>query len=303
MHDSPVLKSVLDAFHRFLIPCEFEILVVANLENPKIMELVKNYPRGRYLCAGILGVNHARNFGLKEAQYKYSYFLDSDCLVNDPEFFVSLHKELVGLKNDKCFVGGPYRLSLNFNLFDQSYFQIQKKWLASGILDSDNCSAFLLGGNFGGLTQELHKHLFDPQIVFGGSETEFFLRLHRIGYICHFRPQLAIQHMTSMSLKSLLSKAYKQGRGAAYIQAKSLGFKSQYLQAEEPLPPQVSVRFWISVYYVFFQYSLLWHLPLKDKWQFLCAKLKSWLIAPELARKNLVSRLVALIGLHLNSKK
>lgn len=300
---SPGLKNVLESFSYFSIPCDFEVLVVANLEDSNIEELVQDYSFARYLCSGVLGVNHARNLGIQHAKYEFIYFFDDDCWVKDPDFFVLLYKELQSFENKKCFVGGPYQLSPTANVFDQAYFQIQKRWLASGLLDSDNRCVFLLGGNFGGFTLEMRKHLLDPQIIFGGSETEFFLRLHRIGYNCYFRPRLAVQHQTSMGLMSLISKAYKQGRGAAYIRAKSLGFQSHYLRVEEQPPKQSQVRYGMSFYYFLFRMSFFWNLPRNLKWQLMGSRLKNWLMAPELARKNLMSRFVALVGIHLNSKK
>lgn len=297
------LRFVLQSIQQIPCPVDYEILVVANLEDLEVKTLVSEFSQARYLSTGLVGVNHARNLGLQQARFEFSYFFDDDCVLVDSDFFSCLLTEFQTMAQTKSFVGGPYLLKPNSGVCDQAYFQIQQQWLQLGLLDATGRCAFLLGGNFGGRTLEMRKHLFDPMIVFGGSETEFFLRLYRIGFVCRYSTKLRVLHQTSLTAKKLMIKAYKQGRGAAYLRRHSLDFQSNYLQPQMQLERNPSVRLWKNIYGIVFHMSYLWHLPSPAQLHWLRTKILNYLQKPELLRRNIMSRFVALIGLHLNSKK
>lgn len=166
------------------------------------------------------GVNRARQAGLDRSAAKYILFLDADCLFNNAQ---SIHSWLQMFQSepDLFAVGGYYQADrLEMSFFQKQYFLMQNNWVYSGQLKS-GFSLFLLGGFFM-LNRELalkQQIQFDPEIVFGGSEKEFFIQ----AYLKKLKVRLtsdAIVHRYDQSGWQYIQKTYKQGRGQAYIDQK-----------------------------------------------------------------------------------
>ena len=168
------------------------------------------------------GVNIARNFGLSRAKFSVALFLDDDCELSNPHFLEE-HIRLHSLHEQIFAIGGAYLLPASAKYFDQIYNYIQIKWFISGVQDTQLSSKtqYLLGGNFSIKLETVkdRKLKFDENILYGGSEYEFFRKANIIG-LKMLTNGLDVIHHTQESLLSLTRKIFKQGRGKAYIDGK-----------------------------------------------------------------------------------
>jgi hypothetical protein len=216
-------------------------------------------------------VNRARNKGLELSKFDIVYFLDDDCelhLTDTLAMFLKLHK-----KHPDIFAfGGGYRLNEARGVFDDIYNYIQMSWFVSGQdtgVDSILRTGHLLGGNFS-LKRPLavkYNLQFDPGIIYGGSELDFFKQAVAAG-LKLAAVDIDVTHNTDESLLSVAKKVYKQGRGKCHI--------DQKFGVEKKTPPAfaggkyVFIRqlysycFWLGYYGVNGQRrKLSWHV-LKD---------------------------------------
>lgn len=186
-----------------------EVIVVSNLKDQVLEEKIHSkYPGVRLFHTGVIGVNTARNLGLKKAMAKRVYFLDDDVLLNNP-----LHlKNMLTVADENpatAAIGGNYRLDPKAKIVDQVYHGICTSWIKK-----KSHSVYLLGGNTLYQTQNFKGHYsFNESITFGGSETELNLRLYNDGHSFYFSDKLTIDHHTDLSGFSLISKAIRQGMG------------------------------------------------------------------------------------------
>lgn len=166
------------------------------------------------------GVNSARNAGLLGAKTDIVLFLDDDCVIQDSDF-LGRHLEFHRTHPEAFAAGGDYLVRKNAGFLESVYVSSQREWLLSGRNPITQEAQFLLGGNFS-LKRDLamkSRLLFDEAIVYGGSETEFFVHAKNLGLKC-FYINASISHDCQMSLVEYLRKAYKQGQGKAYREIK-----------------------------------------------------------------------------------
>lgn len=196
----------------------FEVIVVSNLKDPELGKQIRTRKdlryRVRYFEVGKLGVNLARNLGIENSQGSLVYFLDDDCVLDDPKTFsnvVRLHDQWKGVVG----IGGRYHIDRGAAHVDQVYQWIQDLWLQSGIRTAPE-TIYLIGGNASYKKEALGEELrFDERIVYGGSETELNLRLIQKGFRLRFSCDLKVLHCPKTTLIGLLRKGFKQGISAA----------------------------------------------------------------------------------------
>lgn len=199
-----------------------EVLVIFNPPNPRNL-IVDQFPQLRlrqFQCE--VGVNRARNLGQQMSLGDYILFLDDDCEVSDSSLL--LHHEHFHRTRPWAFaIGGFYR-NLNSDRLSKAYAGIQENWLRVNKLSSDGEAQCLLGGHFS-IKNSANLPLFDETIIYGGSETEYFFRLKKMGYRFQLIDQY-VDHRPSLGFWSFLRKAYKQGFT-----------KSRLVRAQEGLEP------------------------------------------------------------------
>jgi glycosyltransferase involved in cell wall biosynthesis len=155
-----------------------------------------------------LGVNRARNRGIEEAQGDLLFFFDDDCIVLNESHFVA-HENLHALNTEVVAWGGYYK-NLGHTEIDEAYNKIQNRWLDM-CLNPENGNHFsLLGGNFS-FKRSAVTELFDPEILYGGAETDFFFRMNRKGYQFKFT-EMSVGHAPNLTLKKFITKAQLQAR-------------------------------------------------------------------------------------------
>ena len=206
----------------------FEVIVVVNgtksqgtdAEFQQFSTLFGPFLKFQFLTQ--MGVNVARNAGLKQAQAAIVLFLDDDCELNEP-YFLSRHISFHHKHPAVFATGGGYQVPLGAGRLDEVYNLIQMHWFGSGLNypGQNEITRYLLGGNFSikARSTDPQKLIFDEQIIYGGSEAEFFKRAGLLKLELRAN-SFDVLHHTRENIFSLTRKLYKQGRGKALIEEK-----------------------------------------------------------------------------------
>lgn len=159
-----------------------------------------------FRASQLKNVNSARNLGVKYAQSDIILFLDDDVIPENKNLFLHVAK----LKKDSGIEGGLYLFNLKQNLIDVAYTLIANQWILSGEIYSANFH--LVGGLMWGHRDHFtFDGGFDEAIAFGGSETEFLLRVAKSGLIpIQLFPAIRAFHLCHLSIHGLRKKAMKQ---------------------------------------------------------------------------------------------
>ncbi len=202
---------------------KIEVLIIGNFYDAYSARLVAAFAAERlpvrYCYTGKLGVNRARNLGLREAHGEIVIFLDDDCLLRDRDF-CDRHYWLHHTYCEMIAVGGGYLRTGKTNCYEQAYHANMLEWLARskiGGIETVN----LLGGNVSYKRKLLLEGgwCFNDDIVFGGAETEFHGRLFRSGYRLGYFSGLDVYHKGRLGLVKFCQKAFYQGKTYGYREA------------------------------------------------------------------------------------
>jgi glycosyltransferase involved in cell wall biosynthesis len=186
-----------------------EILVIINPPQPSFELHVPDALRAiTKLLFSEAGVNCARNRGIEEAKGDLLFFFDDDCVILAENHFAE-HERLHRQEPHTIAWGGHYK-NLGRSEIDEAYNRIQNRWLDMCFNPEDGSHFSLLGGNFS-IKRKLITELFNPEIVYGGSETDFFLRLYQKGGRFKFTP-IPVGHNPSLTLKKFITKAQLQAK-------------------------------------------------------------------------------------------
>ncbi len=222
------------------------------------------------------GVNVARNLGAQRAQAEILFFLDDDEVIHDPQLFKKhLAKHLA--KPDLIGLGGLYELARPTGLWSRAYHQIQTDWLISGeALDGSNYH--LLGGHISFKRKIFAQHQFEEEIIFGGAETEFLLRLQGLGFQCRLQLDWSILHAHNINFASFVKKAFRQGRSHRKYSFIDLDTLRRKLLLPEQFKSEKGVAIWVAMKLYSLAFNLgrnnvkgirLPRLSLKDSFTFL----------------------------------
>ncbi len=194
---------------------EFEVIIVSNLEDSFIENLKFHPLAGRLniktFISG-LGVNKARNLGLQKARGSVSFLLDDDCKIIDLQCFSKiLHWH--GNHPRAVAIGGVYETDPEASAIDIAYNLLARAWQSHSVY-KDHESSRLVGGCVSYKTKKLLDcgQLFDENIHFGGTESEFHRRLNRQGLQTLFFESLYVQHKTRLKTFQLIRRAYCQAK-------------------------------------------------------------------------------------------
>lgn len=208
-----------------------EIILVNNSTNAKCLRdrSLAEHPQVREVWEPRLGLSHARNRGIKEAQNEWLCYLDDDTRILK-DFFLRINWVVANFNFD-CF-GGTY----------QAWYKYGKpKWLPEGFGTKEyiaNTITMLtepqLSGGIFLIKKTVIEQLngFDSQLGMSaqiryGEETELQMRLLQKSYSVGFDPLLIVDHaVLPHKLKLLwhLKSRYAHGRdGQAIRKDKSFG--------------------------------------------------------------------------------
>lgn len=196
-------------------PEEFEVIVASNLEDPESETVVESH-RSRlrnlhYFVTGIKGSNRARNKGLENACGEVAYFVDDDCVFTHPFLLKQIYQahqedpEVVAM-------GGGYLTPLHATAVERAFGMICEKWLHRRSLP-DQRVYNLVGGNISYKREVLKNNnlWFNPDIEYGGAETELHARIFQAGFKMVFKPEWRLEHRARVTGPDLLRKAFLQG--------------------------------------------------------------------------------------------
>lgn len=220
----------------------FEVLVVANppQRNCKLDTSRLSYPV--QLLTSEAGANHARRTGLRAAKAPIVLFLDDDCWIEDPQL-LETHFHLHAHHPDISGFGGLYALPPRSNRWGRAYHHLQNRWLWESRLPYGG-QLHLLGGHASYKKPLFDEENFDPGWIFGGTETEFQLRLAQRKRKLSLQPDLKVFHEGHLSLAAFLRKAFLQGVGQARIRERHPSPISYRFFDQGPSRPE-SFPFWI----------------------------------------------------------
>jgi glycosyltransferase involved in cell wall biosynthesis len=222
--------------------------VVLNPSSDKLDDFEKAYPDLEIrVLKSSAGVNSARNQGLKESRSDLLIFLDDDCWISNSSY-LNAHEQLHRENPHVLAIGGYYKTDSRAPLA-RAYHEIQTRWLQMNCQGRFGFSRTLLGGNFS-LKKAPFSFTFDPTILYGGSETEFFLRLGSQGHQ-FLLVDLPVEHDPKLSGASFARKARLQGRTHRMLIERGLLAESSWIfwNSQE-------LRFYHSLYRWFFGGSI-----------------------------------------------
>ncbi|MEZ4872192.1 MAG: glycosyltransferase family 2 protein [Bdellovibrionales bacterium] len=193
---------------------QLEVLVVSNLNDPQLDEILAKswtFPVKGFV-SGVIGVNAARNTGVRLASGDWFYFVDDDCRFIHPDHLSRLHQIIRTTREPIVGVGGGYTIADKSSLADIAYMLTCQHWL--DMSKTDEGDFHLVGGN-ACICRKIFDagYTYNESILFGGAETEFNLRLCGQGFRFNYNSKLNLLHETKMTLGSLCRKAFLQGMG------------------------------------------------------------------------------------------
>lgn len=197
---------------------DMEVLVVTNFADPKLTAELKGSTKPiQLLVANKRGVNASRNLGLERSRGSVILFLDDDCVLHKRDFLrrvLNAHRDFP----DVQVIGGSYESSPQAKFAQHAYNLISTSWCEAHQYTLNHTWA-LLGGNISyksSVRDGIYR--FNEGIAYGGSETEFHVRLFEKGFQMKYMPELAVEHTPEVSSRHIFYKAIKQAETAHYFQ-------------------------------------------------------------------------------------
>jgi len=216
------VEKLLESLLRLDYPSEkLEIITVDGSSTDGTREIIAKYPVKLITEPG-LGLNHARNLGLKNASGTIIAFTDGDCTV--PRDWIY---KIVRNFNDKTVgaVGGTVVPHNPENLYAH-YGQdslipvmpvVQKKVVLDRVW-----FPYPVGCNMAFRREALEKiGGFDPEFKIGYDEIDTLDRLVRQGFKISCDPEVTVEHFHRSTLKSLLRQWFRYGIGQALFRKKT----------------------------------------------------------------------------------
>lgn len=185
-----------------------------------IKNFVAKFENLVYIKSSALGVNAARNEGLRAAQSQILVFLDDDCELPDQTWLVRIWKRFSDFPQADA-IGGGYELKNKENIFFVCHNKFTNFYVKKNRLNA-NMTKALLGGNLA-LRKEVFGDVgyFDEHIVYGSAETEFNERFLKKEKRMYYFDDLSVYHLLAdRKFIQYLAKNFKRGQGMAYIDIK-----------------------------------------------------------------------------------
>lgn len=217
------LRRCLEAF--MLLPDDGqEYLVIDNCPaTDATEELVKNYPKVRYVREDVPGSSAARNRALREAKHEFVAFTDDDA-VPDPNWL----RSLLGNFSDPrvmCVTGLIMPLELETEA--QEWFERYSphgRGFERRIFDGAHCNPLIVSPVGVSASMALRKSsiesigLFDEALgagtpTVGGEDCELFARILRSGYCIVYEPRALSWHRHRRTWEELQKTLHGYGIG------------------------------------------------------------------------------------------
>ena len=252
---------------------DLQVLLISNLKDEKLREQIPYWKSlffdFKYRELGCVGVNKARNMGIRFSAGDILYFLDDDCLLPNKNHLRNLVLEHE--RNPSVIgIGGSYKALESFYGLEKFYHEHSQKWIENFVSSGKETSQ-LVGGNASYKREIFDKGFyFDPLIAFGGSEEGFNRSLKGAGYTLLYSEKLWLFHVVELKLLFFIKKSFKQGLGLFKNRYKS-GQTISNLQdiKKEWAFLSGEFSFYSVVYNLFFKLGYFWGLSYFIKGNFL----------------------------------
>lgn len=221
------IKDLLDSLMRVDYEKDkLEIIVVDGNSTDATMEIVSKYPV-KLVTEERLGVNVARNTGIKNSSGEIIAFTDYDCVV--PENWV---KAIVSNFQDPevgCVGGKILRYNNDFwsRYADESLMPVMRIFKKRKIIDRIKSPFYYpVGCNFAVRREAIKKvGFFDERFTYGFDELEFAERICGEGYKIVLTPDVMVRHKHRSTLSELMKQTFRYGQGGGLL-PKTKGIKS-----------------------------------------------------------------------------
>lgn len=195
----------------------FEILLISNPDpDREYVAPIVGELKPRVVHIEKIGVNRARNAGIEAASGEWVYLMDADCRCPSEDHLARLAKALGEVSQDTV-VGGPYQLPSSVkSRASRAYDLIQNRWLREGFHSRLGWIHFV-GGNLACHRSLFDRQRFDEEMIFGGTELEWLMRVFRDGGRGFWMEDLPLIHQHELTPWDLTRKALAQGRGTGLV--------------------------------------------------------------------------------------
>ncbi|MEM2911995.1 MAG: glycosyltransferase [Candidatus Bathyarchaeia archaeon] len=247
------IKDLLDSLMRVDYERDkLEIIVVDGNSTDATMEIVSKYPV-KLLTEERIGVNVARNTGIKNSSGEIIAFTDYDCVV--PENWV---KAIVSNFQDPqvgCVGGKILRHDNDFfsRYADESLMPVMRIFKEKMVISRIKSPFYYpVGCNFAVRREAVEKAgFFDERFTYGFDELEFAERICGEGYKIVLTPDVIVKHKHRSTLPELLKQTFRYGQGGGLL-PKTKGIKSIF--SKWVLLSIIGFILWASImlYMIFF---------------------------------------------------
>jgi len=238
---------------------DFEVVVVDSSRD-RTPEIASRYSFARVVKVPPVGLNVARNAGVKEARGVVVAFTDGDCRAS-PDWLQRV-AEFFASHPDAAAAGGSVLTAreqagrLVADYYNEALWPMMPVYRDLVEIDARNFHRVRVpnGNNLAFKRNALLRNPFDEGLKGGYDEVELLWRLCASGFKVYAVPEIRVEHFHSSSLRRMLKRGFSYGRG-------------HYLfYRRHPRAPLARYGFWGALA-LWCYYAVLPLLTLLDLWQ------------------------------------
>lgn len=190
-----------------------EIIVVDNGSTDRTLQMIADeFPSVRLLRESKLGVSHARNLAIREANGDWIAFTDADC-VPTPTWIHALVQRATE-NQDVSFVGGAIRALLpttSIGLFSENLFDQKRS------IEQETPPSFISANLLARKDELVRVGMFNPRYP-RGQDTELAWRSHfQFGAKFAYAKDAVVEHANGSTWLGLIKKAWQHGIGSSRL--------------------------------------------------------------------------------------
>lgn len=197
---------------------KLEIIVVDGCSADGTREIVSKYPV-KLVTEEKLGVNAARNAGIKNSTGEVIAFTDHDCVI--PRDWVKKIVENLKDPQTGCVGGKILRYNNDFlaQYADESIIPVMRIFKKKAVIGKISSPIYYpVGCNFAVKREAVEKTgFFDERFEYGFDELEFAERVCEKGYKIILTPEIMVKHKHRSTLSKLLKQTFRYGQGGGLV--------------------------------------------------------------------------------------
>ena len=199
-----------------------EVIVVDGNSTDKTREIVKKYPV-KLVTEKRIGLNLARNIGIKSSNGEIIAFTDSDCIV-PPDWITRIVENFKDSKVS-CVGGSAKAFDSDFvsQYADNSIVRLMPFFTKREELEKVKPFFRHPAGCNMAFRRKVAEEVgyFDERIQFGFDEVEFADRVCRAGYKMILDPKVTVWHKHRSTLGEFLKQNFQYGKGSGLVLKKN----------------------------------------------------------------------------------